>query len=214
MVRDRRKTSQHEVEKEWLSHAKYLLGQMEKKKEVNWSKTPIYAWLAKSAPAIYKLYHPTGYLKTFPSASSKADQLRTSMHEVMESNTSRHWTIDAVSKAIDPEYLGLKSWEQVKEHIEVNAATILPQLDAKYLGEAVSTYLLEKAFEKKLELGNEADSKDDIGPKVHQRAYEENRRRNTEFATTVVNGIMAHCIKQKVYTHQELTIENDAVELN
>ena len=213
MVRGRRKTPQHEVEEEWLSHAKYLLGQMEKKKEVNWSKTPIYAWLAKRAPAIYKLYHPTGYLRTFPTASSKADQLHTSMHEVMESDTSHHWTIDAVSKAIDPKYLRLKSWEQVKEHIEVNAATILPQLDARYLGEAVSTYLLEKAFEKELELGNEADSKDEIRPKVHQRAYEENKRRNTEFATTVVNGVMAHCIKQRVYTNQELTIENVANEM-
>lgn len=213
MIKNVRKTPQHEVKKEWLSHAKYLLGQMEKKKEVDWSKTPIYAWLAKSTPAIYKLYHPTGYLKTFPRASSKADQLLTSMHEVMESNSSRHWTIDAVCKAMDHECLGLKSWEQVKEHIEVNAATILPQLQAKYLGGSVSTWLLEKAFEKELELGNEADSKDDIGLKVHQRACEEKKRRNTEFATTVVNGVMAHCVKQKVYTHQELTIENVAHEL-
>lgn len=213
ITRDWHKTPLSGVKAEWLKHAKYLLGQMEKKKEVDWSKTPIYAWLATSAPAIYKLYHKTGYLKTFPSASSKADQLLTSMHEVMESNPSRYWTIDVVCKAIDHEQVGLKSWEQVKEHIEVNAATILPQLDAKYLGGSVSTWLLEKAFEKELELGNQADSKDDIGPKVYQRAYEENKRRNTEFATTVVNGVMAHCIKQKVYNHQELTIESVAHEM-
>lgn len=207
------KSKVFKVEEEWLKHAKYLLGQMDKKKEVDWSKTPIYAWLAKSAPAIYKLYHPTGYLKKFSSLSSKADQLLASMHEVMESNPNRHWTIDALCKAIDHEHLGLKSWEQVKGHIEATATTILPQLDAKYLGGSVSTRLLEKAFEKQLELGNETDSKDDIGPKIYHRAYEENKRRNTEFATTVVNGVMAHCIKQKVYTHQELTIESVAHEM-
>lgn len=220
----------HAVKSVWLEHAKFLLGQMQKSTgEVLWSSTPVYKWLAKSVPAIYTLYHPHGYVKAYPSRSSKPQTIVDLMHEAMDTNLQRHWTMETLCKAMAYEKIGLKSADQAREHIEVNAAYIIKHLDDKNLGGSVAYHILEKAIERGLELGAELEGKthDKVGPRVHERAAIENLRRNRATAKTVVDlmhnlaasGLMSvsslsiGSVAEELYARYTVKSESAAVEL-